>query len=615
MSDTRQAYDRVRARPFSIGSVAAALFIAVGMFALNIVNLRGQSITVDEYAHLPAGYSNLLKHYYSLYSKNPPLVKMIEAMPLLAAALQFPYREFFGAKGAWGPWEFADAFVEKNQPQVLRLWSGARVMNMLLGVALAALVFYWATRLYGPRAGLLAMFLTATSPSILAHSGLATVDVGFALFFALTWFLLWSFFEEPRARTALWAGVAFGAAQLSKFSGLLMIPILMVVLGVTVVRYEYPGMESQNVQFGKRLLSAIVIAAIMLGMGLVVVNAGYLARGTLEPLKNHVGLSATLRKVATSRAGNWLIALPSDYLSGLDGQLADAEQGEFPNYINGQWRRKGVWYYFLEALAIKEPVPVLILIVFGLGVGVWRAVMEGTEVRAVRSFSGHGQPAWPFVHLPAICFFAISSLFGNLQLGVRYILPVLPLFFIAASRIIGRHWRDVRGKEWTERRYKIAAIGIMAIMCVWQSVEIGFSAPHYLSYFNQFAGGPAGGPRYLIDSNIDWGQDLPGLKREMDKLGLKEVGLLYFGHADPKLYGIQYHLPQPGDEFVAVSVNFLYGYPYSLSYLEKWSGRPPMVTDEKYINNFIFARSLLLRQPVKRIGFSIYLYDLRGSLQ
>lgn len=611
METTLQKYHR-KQQPITPGYWTCAGLIAVGMFALNIFNLRGQSITVDEYAHLPAGYTYVSKHYFNLYSKNPPLIKMIEALPLMAEGPEFPYKEFFSLKGGWAPWEFADAFVERNRPYVLRFWSSARVMDMLLGVCLSMLVFYWASRLYGARSGLLAMFLTATSPSILAHSGIATVDVGFALFFVLTWFLLWQFFEEPLSTTIIGAGVSFGAAQVSKFSGLLMIPILIVVLGIMVVRYELPGAESQSVKFSKRVLSAVVIAAIVFGMGLAIINAGYLARGTLEPLVNHVSLSSTLKKLAATGVGDWAMPLPADYIEGLDRQLADAERGEFPNYINGKWRRTGVWYYFLEAIGLKEPISALAMIILGLAVGIWRTVMRGQEIRPMRYFTGRGQPAWPFVHVPAIIFLAISSGWGNLQLGVRYILPVLPLFFIAASRIAGSHRIDVKSTDRVENWYAKIVGAIMIVLCLWQSVEIGLAAPHYLSYFNEIAGGSKGGPRYLIDSNVDWGQDLPGLKREMDKLGIKELGLLYFGHADPKLYGIQYHLPRRGDDFVAVSVNFLYGYPYSLTYLEKWSHRPPMVTDENNLDSFLFARSLLPLEPAERIGGSIYLYDLRG---
>src|SRR5207248_5064511 len=63
--------------------------------------------------------------------------------------------------------------------------------------------------------------------------------------------------------------------------------------------------------------------------------------------------------------------------------------------------------------------------------------------------------------------------------------------------------------------------------------------PHYLSYFNVFAGGPAEGYRHLVDSNLDWGQDLPSLKRRLDALGSRRPVLAYFGEAPPGAYGIR----------------------------------------------------------------------------
>ena len=49
--------------------------------------------------------------------------------------------------------------------------------------------------------------------------------------------------------------------------------------------------------------------------------------------------------------------------------------------------------------------------------------------------------------------------------------------------------------------------------------------PNYLAYFNEAAGGPAQGWRWLVDSNVDWGQELPGLKRYMDTNGIARVTL------------------------------------------------------------------------------------------
>ena len=62
--------------------------------------------------------------------------------------------------------------------------------------------------------------------------------------------------------------------------------------------------------------------------------------------------------------------------------------------------------------------------------------------------------------------------------------------------------------------------------------------PDYLAFFNAAAGGPAQGPRYLLDSNIDWGQDTKRLKFYLDAHGVKGACTAYFGLAYPFYYGI-----------------------------------------------------------------------------
>lgn len=594
--------------------IVGIILLSAGMLVLNIPNLKGQSLTVDEYAHLPAGYVHLSESDFSLYSKTPPLIRSFEALPLLVFKPNLNRENINKANGAWAPWWFADQFVNNNRDQVLRLWMAGRAMAMILGVALAVVVFLWSNDLYGPRAGLLAMFLVAASPNILAHAALATVDVGFTLFFVLTCYLMWRYFKSHRKITLLGAGISFGAAQLSKYSGLLLAPILLASLSAIylhglLMSKAYPSSNAFH-SLKKTLLAGFALFMV----GLVVINIGYLGQRTFEPLPANCRSSSLLAQLSKGLPESWPIPLPADYVIGLDAQLADAEQGEFPNFINGQWRSQGVWYYFLEALLLKVPIPTLILIASGLLAGLTRLPTSPQTSRFSVVPEDIDVPAWPFVHLPAALFLGIASMFGNLQIGLRYVLPVLPLGFMIASRIVRMPNCSSNISERPQKPLTKKGGAIVLLLCLWQIVELVQTAPHYLAHFNQLGGGTQNGHYYLIDSNIDWGQDLPGLKQQMDKIGIDEVGLLYFGHADPSLYGIKFHLPRRSDALIAVSVNFLHGYPYALTYLHPWTKRPPLVTDPAYYDTLLLARALLYYEPLARIGGSIYLYDLRNFL-
>jgi hypothetical protein len=193
-----------------------------------------------------------------------------------------------------------------------------------------------------------------------------------------------------------------------------------------------------------------------------------------------------------------------------------------------------------------------------------------------------------FLLLPPAAFFAVAMT-ATLNIGVRHILPVYPFLLLAAGPALAWLWE--RGKSWI-------AGALLAVAMV-ESLSV---YPHYLTFFNRLVGGPRHGHEYLVDSNLDWGQDLKGLKRWMDRQGVDHVNLSYFGTADPAYYGIACtHLPGapffdedriaaprlPG--YVAVSATNLHGV-----YLER-SQRD-------------FYLPLLAREPDAVIGGSIHVY-------
>jgi len=100
------------------------------------------------------------------------------------------------------------------------------------------------------------------------------------------------------------------------------------------------------------------------------------------------------------------------------------------------------------------------------------------------------------------------------------------------------------------------------------ALESTSAYPHYLSFFNLAVGGAGNGHRYLLDSNLDWGQDLIRLKHWVELYNTPAICLSYFGTADPSYYGITYR-PLPHvrnkrdlealDCVVAISVEHLYG--------------------------------------------------------
>jgi hypothetical protein len=277
-----------------------------------------------------------------------------------------------------------------------------------------------------------------------------------------------------------------------------------------------------------------------------------------------------------AHAPGWLpVPVPRDFVLGLDAQQADVEQGEFANYLRGEWSARGWSWYFLWALLVKWTIPLLALV----------------ALRFLLFPKLDREDA--FLLVPAAAYLVVCSLASSLQVGIRYLLPAFPLVFASAGRLAAAP--IARGRA--------VAIGIAALALAHAGSSL-LAAPRYLSYFNAIAGGSKNGWRELLDSNLDWGQELFLLRDWLAERGNPPVKLAYFGHVDPAAYGIRFELPEgasaPHGGLYAISANYLAGYEYPATV----DGR--MVPVER--DRFSWLRG---REPTARVGDTFFVYDLR----
>lgn len=498
--------------------LAAVLLLAV--FALLCAHgLRWDTPTADEFAHLPAGYHYLKTGRFDLFPTNPPLVKLLCALPLLALDPAIDTQAKVENTG-WYPWIFGTDFMEHNRAEYDRIFFFGRLPVVALGLFLGLLVFLWARELYGDEAGLVALFFTVFCPSLIAHAHLATIDVGLSVFVVLSLYLLDRFVKRPSTGRLIACGVALGLAQFTKFTALLLYPIF--ILLVLAALRGRPW---------KRLLGSL--AAIFL-LSLLVLDAAYLFQGVGRTVGTYRFESRLMQSAASVLPAGMPVPLSSAWVEGFDALQLINDQGEYPEYLFGRWSREGSKAYYLVTLIFKTPLPLLL------------AFLITPFVR--RSERRRGEL---FLWLPALALFAAFSLLSKVHYGIRYILPVLPLAIIWSARLVP--WLRERG-----RTVQAAAV----VLLLAYPVSALLATPDTLSYFNLLAGGR--GERILLDSNLDWGQGLKQVRAYMDREGIDSIGLAYFGHVDPAIYGIDWHFPQPDQPgLVAVSANFLHGYPYA----------------------------------------------------
>jgi 4-amino-4-deoxy-L-arabinose transferase-like glycosyltransferase len=500
---------------------AATIAAAIGLLLLfgtaSIWSALRESATFDEVPHIGAGYSHLALHDYHLDpGGNPPLMKLLAAAPLLPLHPELPTGDPAWGQCLEGKFGLAFLYGHGDGREILLR---ARLPFVALGVLLGAAVFLWARELWGPRGGLLALALYALNPELLAHSHYANSDFGIAVFTVLFLWGLQRFVRRPTLASGAGCALAFALAAVTKLSFVLLVP-----LGIAVVASEAVALarrEGPRVLLGRagRLLQLVAAGMVATWVAIWAVH-GFRAEASDTPfpaceinaVENLLRGAPRLRGLLVTLRDREL--LPEPYLRAIAYRhFEETTAGFRHSFVAGRVRVGGVWYFFPLALAVKTPLPLLLLA--GLGVALRRRPEE-TAADARR---------WSIV-APVALFFAIGIASG-VSIGYRHLLPILPLLAVLA----GRSALVLQGSR---------AGWAPALLLAWQAAGTAWVAPHFLSYFNELAGGPAHGYRLLVDSNTDWGQDLDELVRLCRRDKLPPVKLSYFGSASPDAAGLAY---------------------------------------------------------------------------
>jgi hypothetical protein len=491
-----------------------ALFVACSWFSL-----ARDSAAFDETAHLGAGISYLETGDFRLNPEHPPLVKMLAAAPLKVLQRgggDYDSPQWNGTPSTAGDerrshaeeWGFGFEFINGSVASAARRdpatrLTPARLTILALGLLLALVVYAWARALYGPAAGLLALALAVTCPTLLAHARLVTTDVPAALGFIGTSWLVWRWISAPSWRRALATGAALGASLLFKFSCTLLAPIVVVLAALAVFTGR---LDVKRAAAGVALIAATAYLTLW---------AGYGFRYAASPDPGYVlewhDLEAdfpTSPPIVFAREHG---ILPEAYLFGL--AFAQSQSQGRVAFLDGEQSLAGWYRYFPEAFLMKTPLAFTVLALWVLAAGLRRT--RG------KSFDG-----W-CVALPALVFAALAVQ-SRFNIGHRHLTPIYP--FVCLAIAPAASWLE-------ERSARAVVVAALVASCF---VSFVLATPRYLSYFNVVAGGPRGATEHFVDSNIDWGQDLIRLKRWMSEHGVAEVDLAYFGTADPRAYGISF---------------------------------------------------------------------------
>lgn len=531
-----------------------AVSLMLTLMAIQMIYMaRVKSATMDEQNHITRGITYALTGDLRLGRAHPPLINLLSGLPFLVSHnFELPLDHFSWEKSILD--EFAREFLWRGRVDAHSIVFRARLPIVALALLLGFFVYAWARELYGNKAGLLALALLTLDPNIMAHGSLVTTDLGLACFATLSAYTFWRWLNQPTWSRALIATLALGLAQASKFSAVFLIPSL--ALTALVHWFLTPAEKRRP----RNLLQLIGWLALIVLVMAITVWAIY-------------GF-----KMGQLRGGSFQIPA-SAYFNELRAMMRRVEQGN-PTFLLGSYSQEGWWYYFPVAFAVKTPLPTLIMIIASFAFA-WKT-------KAL-------QKSLPLL-IPFAIYFA-SSMVVTLNIGYRHLLPVLPLLFIFAGQLAEIRWKSESKMAWA-----------LSVLLAWLAIGTWSLFPHYLTYFNEVAGGPEGGKRILVDSNLDWGQDLIELKKYMQREGIETIKLGYFGSAYPEAYGINYE-PLPGfirhwwpsNNSPQVLTNPTPGvYAISVTNLQG-----PL-----FPNHQLYAR-FLARKPDAIIGYSIYIYKLK----
>ncbi len=566
--------------------------IMLGIFTVVQVFLAwDDALIFDEVAHIGAGVSYVTQWDYRLNPEHPPLLKILAgalaapfAPPLDTTA---PYWHTLTQQNEYDQWAAGRAILWGDTVRSDRITFAARSATIIISVALGVALFLWARALGGALAGLLTLALYLLSPLVLAHSHYVTTDSAIALGTVLTLWRFTTLLQSPTRRNTLLFGGALGIALTAKFSSLLLLPLLIVA---TAIAYHCAR---------RRIVARTYIRAVLAGMacaGFIVylVYAPFtltMPRDTLAklaPARLHQddSITRTIRTTILTLNNTTATRPLAMYLYGI-GYVRDRISYGNDTYFFGEVHTTAPHAYFPTVFLIKEPVGFLAFI----GVALFVTFAQQRHALHYRTRTNGAL----LLVLATIGGYSVVAISGNLAIGERHLMPIIPLLHLAVGVTLARALR--RRRTCACKGLAITVVALLLLI----AYDVVRAFPYYLSYFNQTVGGPMSGQRYVTDSNADWGQDAKRLARYVARHPeITKIRVDYFGGDDLRT--------RLGDRYV----------PW-------WDARRPLETGYYAISANTLRlsahnphrtpsyRFLLTEPPIARVGTSIFIYLLDGE--
>jgi len=356
----------------------------------------------------------------------------------------------------------------------------ARLGMLVFPAVLMVVLAMWSATALGPAAGAWVAFFAATSPTLLAYGPLLSSDVAFTAMALVMALALWRWLRAPGVASLVGLGIAIGAVAATKYTAVLVVAAAVpIAVGAAMRGFEPWPARGAARGVPARLAGLVLAFVVAAGIALVTLHAAYLFASPRFASATEPALRTSwLQTLATTAPASWLLGLlPEPFVLGVDYQSVWAGRTE-----NGTFgaMRGNHWAYYPLTVVFKTPLVLLVTAALGLVVAARQRDRVGF---------------WACMLVPPFAVLLFCSATRALQMGVRYVLPVVPAMWVLAAAFLASPWRHRRLQAVTASLVIAASLG---------NVVTGW--PHFLGFFNVLAGGPSGGWRLCADGNCDWNQ-------------------------------------------------------------------------------------------------------------
>ena len=487
-----------------------ALVLLAFQLGLQIHLADADSQTTDEAVHISAGYTYWKNFDFRFNPEHPPLVKELAALPLLFLKLNVPDNAKYYDKASsffYDSWkenrQFGEELLYGIGNDAAKILFASRIPMILITIILGVAVFIISTRFWGGKGGIISLALFVFDPLVNGHGHFVTTDVAVSLGFLLSVYCFWLFLNKPVWKNIVLLGLAIGLALLAKFTAIIIFPLFLILLVVFLIQNKTKLKEAGKILGKIVIVLAIAFSVICSGYffklkqapnrreaifqinQLVVANKDYVFSGFFK----NGQLDNTYDKLR-------YVSAPREYFKGLAMVIWHTERGH-NSFLLGETSGVGWWYYFPVLLALKTPIPTLILFLLGIIF----ALKDKMQFKRNLFF------------LSAGLLFLLFAMTSKANLGLRHLMPITPVLFVMSGILASIKIKYIKY--------------ITGAAIVWLAAIYLFSYPFYISYYNELAGGTKNGYKVALDSNLDWGQDLLRVRNYLMERGINDAFIDY----------------------------------------------------------------------------------------